>query len=147
MGEDQDRAQHLLAVTGRRVAAVQSGDLEAVMAALVDEPVFDFFPLGRRMAGADVVRRYYERFLSEIIPRSQGALVGTYVGSDEVAFEFVTTVTGLPGAGTFRLLAVQPVAGDRVVGERLFCPEAYVRLIVAEELWPLLQPIEDGPPG
>jgi hypothetical protein len=133
---------HLLAVTGRRVAAVQSGDLEAVMAALVDEPVFDFYPLGLRLAGSADVRRYYERFLSDVIPRSQGSLVGAYVGSAEVAFEFVTEVADPErGVETFRILAVQPVVGDRVAGERLYCPERYVRVIVGDELWSLLGPI------
>ena len=65
---------------GRRVAAVQSGNIDAVMASLVDEPVFDFFPLGLRLSGQDDVRRYYGHFLTEVITRSQGTLVATFVG-------------------------------------------------------------------
>jgi hypothetical protein len=138
-------AAHLLAVTGRRVAAVQSGDLEAVMASLVPEPVFDLFPVGLRLAGSALVRRYYRRFLAEIIPYSGGELLATFVGADAVAFEFRTVVT-LPGAEAehFRILAVQPVVGDRVAGERLYAPERYLRLIVGDELWPLLVPVPDG---
>ena len=142
MTDEPTSQDHLLAVTGRRVAAVQSGDLEAVMAALVDQPVFDFYPLGLRLAGAADVRRYYERFLADVIPRSQGSLVATFVGTDAVAFEFITEVDDPDrGVESFRILAVQPVLGDRVVGERLFCPERYVRVIVGDELWPLLGPI------
>jgi hypothetical protein len=139
-------AEHLLAVTGRRVAAVQSGDLEAVMASLVDDPVFDFYPLGLRLAGPKPVRRYYERFLADVIPHSSGSLLATFVGENEVAFEFHSVVT-LPGGEpeAFRLLAVQPVVGDRVAGERLFASERYFRLIVGEELWTALVAVpEEG---
>ena len=133
--------QHLLEVTGRRVAAVQSGDIDAVMASLVDEPVFDFFPLGLRLSGHDDVRRYYGHFLTEVIPRSQGTLVATLVGEREVAFEFVTAVaTSAGGLETFRILAVQPVVGNRVAGERLYASERYVRVIVGDDLWHLLGP-------
>ena len=131
----------VLATALRRVAAVQSGDIEAVMAALVDEPVFDLLPMGLRLAGSELIRRYYRRFLGEVMPRTSGTHVGTYVGAAEVAFEFVTSYTDDSGAvETFRILAVQPVVGDRVAGERLYCSEGYARLIVGEELWPLLTP-------
>jgi hypothetical protein len=133
---------HLLAVAQRRVAAVQSGDVDAVMAALVDEPVLDFLPLGLRLSGHQDVRRYYGHFLNEVIPRSSGRLVATFIGQAEVAFEFITAVTdGTGGIESFRILAVQPVDGDRVAGERLYASDRYARLIVGDELWHLLMPI------
>ena len=139
------RSEHLLAVTGRRIAAVQSGDVDAVMAALVDDPVFDLWPIGLRLQGRANVRRYYERFLSDAMPPSTGRLVGTYVGTDEVAYEFaITTLDGEGGpVESFRILAVQPVVGDRVAGERLFGSDRYMRLIVGDELWPLLEPVPE----
>jgi hypothetical protein len=135
--------KHLLAVTGRRIAAVQSGDIDAVMAALVDEPVFDLWPIGLRLSGQQDVRRYYGHFLGEVMPRATGGeLVGTYVGQDEVAFEFVTTYRSEGGeVETFHILAIQPVIGDRVAGERLYGSDRYMHLIVGDELWHLLEPI------
>ena len=47
---------------GTRHAALEAkGDLEATMATLVDEPVYEFWPLGLSMKGEAPVRRYYER--------------------------------------------------------------------------------------
>jgi hypothetical protein len=122
---------------------VQSGDIDAVMAALVDEPVFELWPIGLRLSGGDHVRRYYGHFLGEVMPRSAGGeLVGTYVGEHEVAFEFVTGYTHDSGeVETFHILAIQPVVGDRVAGERLYGSDRYMHLIVGDELWHLLEPI------
>ena len=144
--------EHLLAVTGRRIAAVQSGDVDAVMATLVDEPVFDLLPIRLRLRGHDNVRRYYHHFLGEVMTRATGGrLVGTYVGENEVAYEFVTTYANDAGTETFSILAVQPVIGDRVVGERLYGSDRYMHLIVGDALWHLLEPIpaepSSPPPG
>ena len=139
-------ADHLLAVAQRRVAAVESGDVDAVMAVLVDEPVLDFYPVGLRLSGHEDVRRYYGHFMTDVIPRSTGCLVASFVGQSEVAFEFITSVSdGAGGVESFRILAIQPVDGDRVAGERLYASERYVRLIVGDELWHLLAPIPADP--
>jgi hypothetical protein len=59
-----------------------------------------------------------------------------------VAFEFVTTYRN-DGGGveSFHILAIQPVVGDRVAGERLYGSDRYMHLIVGDELWHLLEPI------
>jgi len=44
-------------------------DVDKIMATLVDQPVFEFFPQGFRVEGRDAVRKMYERLVVSILPQ------------------------------------------------------------------------------
>ena len=58
--EDDPKAREAMYALGMKHATLEAaGDLEGTMATLVDEPVYEFWPIGRRMVGQEQVRRWY----------------------------------------------------------------------------------------
>lgn len=53
------------------------GDIDAVMITVASDPVWEFHPLGVRVAGRAAVRAVYEVQLRELIPRISGSTVRT----------------------------------------------------------------------
>ncbi len=57
---------------GTRHAELEAqGDLEGTLATLVEDPSYEFWPAGLRMAGREQVRRYYEHLFGHFIPRTR----------------------------------------------------------------------------
>ena len=139
MNKDQ-----LLALASERVQAVTRGDLDAIMATLSPEPIFDLYPLGLRLSGYQNVRRYYEWTIHHFNTRVTPTLVGAYVAETDIAWEFDLLYRPQQGPSElFRVLAVVPAAGDRLAGERLFGSERCLRLMLGEEAWGKLVPIRN----
>lgn len=63
------------AAIARHGQAEYDGDIEAVMAGVGAEPVWEFHPLGVRVTGRDAVRAVYEVQLRELVPRILGSRV------------------------------------------------------------------------
>lgn len=123
----------LLALAGKRFEAVGGGNIDTVMAGLVDEPVYDLYPMGLRLSGHDNVRRHYEYYFQHVVPQMVGfESHATLFGDDSVGVEL--TISWQPEGGSVqsgRIFVVQPVEGDKFTGERAYGDEALLRWMFA----------------
>jgi len=65
---DKSNVEAMVALAEHHAHVEGQGDLEATMAALVAEPVYEWQPMGWVMKGRDLVIRYYEYLISSHIP-------------------------------------------------------------------------------
>jgi len=136
-------SDHILALAAKRFVAVDHGDVDACMSLLVDEPVFDLYPVGLRLSGQDNVRNYYSWFLAHGAKLFMYDHVALYHGDDSISFELDIRYTPQDGeAETYRLLAIMSVEGDRFTGERLFGDERLFKVMFGEPTWQMLTPIK-----
>ncbi|HPG24004.1 MAG: hypothetical protein H6748_07235 [Spirochaetaceae bacterium] len=130
---------------GERHARVETEcDLEATMATLVDEPVYEFWPVGRRMRGRDAVRRYYTHLMQVFMPSQRGfALVEEWLSEASLAQEYAVDIAGDDGPETHRVIGVLIASAERdglLAGERIWASEAFLRRMLGPA-WDELEPI------
>ena len=138
-------AQHLIDVAYARLMAEGEADLDGAMASFEGEPVYELFPVGRRMRGMDAARRYYRHFFAEVLPRLVNDKIIVHGNS--------VTETGLINESTlvyrhddgaeqsFRVLGILVFGEKAVTGERIFADEAFLRVMFGP-LWDEMEPIE-----
>jgi hypothetical protein len=127
---------------GTRHAILEArSDLEGVMATLVAEPVYEFFPNGLRMTGGAQVRRFYEEMFSSFIPRTQSyTLIAEWVSKSSLAqeYEIDLEIGGL--IETHRVLGILFAEGELLGGERIYASERCTKLMTGD-LYDDLEPI------
>ena len=142
-------AESMYALGMRHATAEAEGDLEATMATLVDEPVYEFWPMGKKMVGTDAVLRYYEHLVSDFMPSQIGyRMIAETVSAEALSQEYVIELHGEDGQPeTHRVLGVLFAASDGsglMGGERIWGSEACLRELVGP-LFDELEPIRpDG---
>ena len=126
---------------GSRHARLEAeNDLAGTLATLVDEPVYEFWPMGWKMRGRDHVTRYYEHLLGRFVPAPRGyELLAEWVNESSVAQEYRIDV-GVEGGGveSFRVIGVLYVADGGAAGllggERIYASERCSRLMAGDDL-------------
>ena len=115
-------------------------DLEGVMATLVEEPVFEFWPIGRRARGRDQVRRYYEHLLNEFVPTQLGYTLGEeWCTEKSLTQEYAMQVRRPDGeAVTYHVIGILWSQGELMGGERIWGSDECLRAMVG----PLLDELE-----
>jgi hypothetical protein len=130
---------------GTRHAELETaGDLEGTMATLVDDPVYDFWPIGRRARGRDLVRRYYEHLMSDFLPRRLDvALIEEWLTERSLAQEYALEFEGDEGPERHHVLGILFVEGDGplMAGERIWGSERCLRAMLGP-VWDELETIE-----
>ena len=109
--------------------AEADGDIEATLATLEDNPVYELLPLGLTFRGRPAARRYYEHFFGVFRPSAVGStLRNEWAGENGVAQEYLIDVQ-IQGGTTERypVLAVLTFGTSALSGERLYAGE---RLLV-----------------
>ncbi|MCR9094327.1 MAG: hypothetical protein NXI30_08925 [bacterium] len=139
-------ADSMYALGVRHATAEAEGDLEATMATLVDEPVYEFWPMGKRMIGTDAVLRYYEHLVSDFMPSQIGyEMISETVSAEALSQEFVIELRGEDGAPeTHRVLGVLYAAQDGsglMGGERIWGSDEFLRRMIGP-IWDELETIE-----
>ena len=111
----------------------ERGDFSQLMLTLVDEPVYEYHPLGVQLRGADAIVRYYERVRSKYNPYVEAsALVGLIAGSSGAVLEYAIRLRIDGQLVDERLIAVMPVARNLFGGERIYSSERVLRLLLGE---------------
>ncbi len=109
------------------------GDFDSLMTTLVDEPVYEFHPLGVQLRGVGSIVRYYERVRSEYNPTIEAsALLGLIAGTSGAVLEYAIRLRIGAAIVDERLVAVMPVVGDAFGGERIHSSERVLRLLLGE---------------
>ena len=115
--------------------------LDPLMETLIAEPVYEFHPLGLRMSGGDLVRRYYDQFFSGFIAHTVDyALLDEWVNESSVAQEYDITLEFDGKRENHRVIGILYRSGTLLGGERIYGSEPLVRRM-AGELFDEFQPL------
>jgi hypothetical protein len=118
--------------------------LELVMETMIEEPVYEFYPLGKMMRGGERVRRYYRQFMDVFMETIVGyELLDEWASERSVVQEYDITVDVGEGPETHRVVGILFTEGDRLGGERVYGGERICRMMLGElfdELEPLQSP-------
>lgn len=133
----------LLAVAHRHAETEGGQDLEAILATMEGEPVYEFHPLGKRFTGMDNTRRFYRHFIDSVQPRMIGSwLVSEATGPYGVTQEYdiELTLLGESAPSRHRIMAILVFGEAALSGERMYAGEPLFRTL-AGPLWDALEPI------
>ena len=135
-------------VAHRHAAAEAAGDLAATLATLEPEPVYELYPVGLRMAGLSLARRYYEHFFARVVPRIAGhEMLGEWVNELGVLQEYRVSVRYDDGSlRDFRIVGLLKFGETALTGERLYAATEFLRILF-EPIWDALEPCDDPPRG
>jgi hypothetical protein len=127
---------------GERHAQLEAeGDLEGTMATLVDDPVYEFWPIGRRARGREAISRYYQHLFDVFIPKQRGyRLVDEWLSEGSLAQEYAIEINGEHGPVTHQVIGILWAEGALMGGERIWASEECLREMVGplfEELEPI----------
>ncbi len=127
---------------GTRHAELEAqGDLEGTMATLVEDPSYEFWPAGLRMAGREQVRRYYEHLIGHFIPRTRSyELISEWASETSLAQEYEIRVEVDGKVESLRVIGILFASGTLLGGERVYASERCTRLM-AGDLYDELTPI------
>jgi hypothetical protein len=130
---------------GTRHAKLETeGDLDATMATLIDDPLYEFWPVGLQMRGRDLVRRYYEHLIGEFFPtRGDASIVEEWLSPRSLAQEYRMEFRGPGGMETHHVIGILFVDGEGPLmgGERIWGSERCLRAMLGP-VWDELEPIE-----
>jgi hypothetical protein len=121
-------------------------ELDPLMATMVENPAYEFHPMGLAMSGGDRVRRYYRQFMDDFMTRIVSyELLAEWVNETSVVQEYDITVSHDGANETHRVVGIlfaEETDGGRMLlgGERIYANERCVRLMagsIFDEFEPL----------
>ena len=109
-------------------------ELDSLMATMIQEPCYEFHPLGLGMRGGERVRRYYEQFFARFMQTIvDTVLIDEWANERAVVQEYDITVEVEGSRETHRvvglLFAEESADGTLLGGERVYASERCVRQI------------------
>ncbi len=133
--------QEFVAISRRHAEAEGADDLAGTLATLDADPVYDFFPAGRRFTGMDATRRYYEHFFANVRPHIAGyTMHGEWLSDDGLAQEYTLVVRGDDGAlREHRMIGILNFGREGLAGERMHGSDELFRFLVGP-LWDEIAP-------
>lgn len=135
-------------VAHRHAAAEDEGDLAGTLATLEAEPVYELYPVGLKMTGLPLARRYYEHFFARVAPRIAGyEMLGEWVNELGVLQEYRVAVRcDDDRVRDFRIIGLLKFGDTALAGERLYADTEFLRILF-EPLWDELEACGDAPAG
>jgi SnoaL-like protein len=117
-------------VAHAHAAAEEAGDLEATMATLDDDPVYELQPMGVVIRGRDQARRYYEHFFAVVMPMMIGyRLRSEWVTDEGVGQEYELMMAGDDGPRRHAIIGILTFGREgRLSGERLYASDELLEL-------------------
>lgn len=111
-------------------------DLDATLATLVDNPVYELPSLGWHIAGRDAVRETYRRMLHGSDERNIWADKRVHAISDNsLSREAYVYLDTEDGRVTGQYFVVMVFEGDKIAGERMYMDSTYAK-VMADILGP-----------
>jgi len=119
------------------------GKLDLVMDTLVEDPIYDFWPVGLRMRGREKVRRYYEHLIGPFYAAQKSyRLIEEWLSERSLAQEYEMVVELDHGVEAHHVIGILFAKDGLLGGERIWGSEAILRKMVGP-VWDELEPIED----
>ncbi|WP_419928573.1 hypothetical protein [Candidatus Poriferisocius sp.] len=118
----------ILDLVREHAAAEAENDAERTLATLVDEPTYEFWPMGVGFTGGDLARTFYLEQYPEFAQRVTnygvlGEWTNDFCGIQEYWVE-------TDGETRHMVMSMMPVEGDLLAGEKLYCGEAFVEALL-----------------
>jgi hypothetical protein len=124
--------EQALEVAHAHAAAEGSGDLDATLATLSDDPVYEFQPVGRVFQGKDTARRYYEHFFAHFSPLTERFEIrGEWTTPEGLGQEY-TVWLRLPDGTRERheIIGILVFGPSGLAGERVYASERLLRFML-----------------
>jgi hypothetical protein len=119
------------------------GKLDLVMDTLVEDPIYDFWPVGLRMRGREKVRRYYEHLIGPFYAAQKSyRLIEEWLSERSLAQEYEMVVELDHGVEAHHVIGILFAKDGLLGGERIWGSEAILRKMVGP-VWDELEKIED----
>ena len=128
-----DERERLVAVAHAHATAEGEGDLEATMATLDDDPVYELMPMGRVLRGRDAARRYYEHFFATCRPRVRGyELRSEWVTDEGVGQEYTLYLRERDGSTRRHdIIGILTFGtGGKLSGERIYASDDLIETML-----------------
>jgi hypothetical protein len=124
--------EEMIELAHAHAAAEGSGDLEATLATLEPDPVYELQPEGRVLRGMDAVRRYYDHFFTQFQPMVEGyELRSEWVTDEGVGQEYIIHLRLPDGRREdHAIIGILVFGKTRLAGERLWAGERLLRLMM-----------------
>jgi hypothetical protein len=136
--------QKVLSLCHEHAGAEAAYDMDRVLATLVAEPRFEFFPLGKQLSGRAKVEKFYREQYPNFGPMVSGyEVIGEWTNEIAALQEYTIDVDEADGSTTrYQIISMMPGddATGLLTGERLYCDEGFVRALLGP-LFDLLEPI------
>jgi hypothetical protein len=130
----------VLALCHEHAAAEATFDVDRILATLVPDPVYEFYPANRSLSGWEQVETFYRveypRFAATV---THFTMLGEWVNEQAALQEYIIEAHCSPSdeaSSRFRVLSMMPVDPERQLlrGETLYCDEAFGRHLLGS-LW------------
>lgn len=120
-----------IAIARAHAAAERRGDMEATMATLEPDPLYELLPVGRAFRGSDAARRYYEHFFTSFRPLARSSeLHSEWANETGVAQEYTIHLRFGDGREErHRLVAILTFGESKLAGERVYADDRLLRLM------------------
>jgi ketosteroid isomerase-like protein len=121
----------LIVLAHAHAKAEADGDIDATLATLEDDAVYELLPIGLRFRGRPAARRYYEHFFGVFRPTAVGSqLRNEWAGEHGVAQEYLIDLRSADGTiEQYPVLAILTFGAEALSGERLYAGERLLRLM------------------
>jgi hypothetical protein len=124
----------LAALISAKESAEATNDPGKILEAFVDDPVFEFHPVGLRISGRAAVERFYVQMLENFVTRVEGfRALDTFWNDEGMAMEEEITFRLDDGSTTaVQFIVMTGVRDGRLWGERLYGDEFFFRHLLGE---------------
>jgi hypothetical protein len=124
----------LQALIAAKEAAEATNDPEAILGAFVDDPVFEFRPIGLRISGREAVKEFYVQMLNHFVSRVEGfRALNTFWNDTGMAMEEEITFRDHDGVvRVVNFIVMTGVADGGLWGERLYGDESFFRHLLGD---------------
>jgi hypothetical protein len=131
MGVSRPDLDAMVAVARAHAAAEDAGDIDATMATLDDDPVYELLPMGVSMRGRAAAVEYYKHFFGTCRPKIKGfQLRSEWVTDEGVGQEYQVTLDNGAGPQRFDIIGILTFgAGGRLSGERIYASDELIRIL------------------
>jgi hypothetical protein len=121
----------MIAVAHAHAAAEEAGDIDATMASLDDDPLYELLPMGVGLRGRESARQYYEHFFANCMPKVTGyRLRSEWVTDEGVGQEYQLTLDNGSGPQRYDIIGILVFGTNgRLSGERIYASDDLIKIM------------------
>jgi hypothetical protein len=145
MAQARPDRTRLVEIAHAHAEAEARGDMEATLATLEPDPVYELQPVGLALRGMEAARRYYEHFFASFQPLvASFELRGEWVTDEGVGQEYRIELL-LPDGSREQhpVIGILTFGRDALSGERVWASERLLRIMFGPAL-DLAEPLAAG---
>lgn len=136
--------QRVLDLCHEHAGAEAEMQMDRVLATLVPEPRFEFYPLRKAISGRANIERFYGEQYPAFAPKVVGyEVLGEWTNEIAALQEYVIDVAEDGATSRYHVISMMPGddQADLLTGERLYCDEGFVRALLGP-LFDALEPVD-----